>query len=216
MSPMPEKLIAGIASALSRRAGIHLARVVVRAPTGATIDSPRLAVRCATVGAAELLRWCADPILELTEQHVRSAFERGDLCVGAYIGDRLIGYLWISTAPTPHVAGLWVEIDPADCYFYKNFVHPEFRGLHIADVINAEGDKVAVHLGRHRILGFIDLQNSSSWKVIRRRGGRTAGYVGYLGWFGMCIPFHTPGAAQKGFRFFNSRTPVDAPLPWPS
>lgn len=202
---MLEKLVARLARALSRRAGLHLSRVALRAPQGSRIESPGSEVRCEATGLLELLPSCADRALELPEDQVRAASKRGERCVVAYVGKRLVGYMWIATAPAPYVAGLWVEFDPADCYFYKKFVHPAFRGLRISDALDTEADKVALGLGRKRIVGFIDLQNTPSWKALQRRKARTAGYAGYLAWFGASIPFRTPGAARSGFRFFSPR-----------
>ena len=142
--------------------------------------------------------------MELSEHQVRAAFRRGDLCIGAYVGDRLVGYLWIAMGTTPHAAGLSVEIDPADCYFYKKFVDARYRGLRIGDALDAEADKVAVRLSRNRVIGFIDLQNTAHWKALKRRSAWTAGYAGYFTCFGIRVPFRTRGVARSGFRFVTS------------
>jgi len=201
---MLERLIARVARALSRRTGLHVCRVVIRAPLGVRVISPGCDVRCETVGLPELLPACADPAMALSEHQARAALGRGDLCISAYVDDRLVGYLWIATGTTPHAAGLHVEIDRADCYFYKKFVDARYRGLRIGDALDAEADKVALRLRRNRVIGFIDLQNTAHWKALKRRAAWTAGYAGYFTCFGMCVPFRTRGVAQCGFSFVTS------------
>ena len=205
---MLDKLIGRISRVLARRAGIRVSRVVVRALPGFAPEAPGCAIRCAPMKRRELLRWCADAGLELSEQHVRLALDRGDLCLGAYDGERLVGYQWIGFGPTPHVAGLWVRVRTGDCYIYKKFVHRDYRGLRIAGVLNSEANVIAERHGCERVICLVDLHNTASWQVAKRCGSWTAGYAGYLAWFGISIPFRSGGAAEQGFTLYNP--PLDA------
>jgi len=71
---------------------------------------------------------------------------------------------------------------------YKTFVHPAYRGLGIAGLLNATGNEIAVRYQRSRV-------------IAKRSGSFTAGYVGYIAWFGRAIAFRTAGANRQGFRF---------------
>jgi len=195
------QLITRIALAAARRAGIRVARVVVRPLEGSPQPAAPDAIRCRLVKEAELRLWSFDPALQLNEAQLRSAFERGDVCVGAFDRWRLVGYEWLGFRATPHAAGLWVQFRPSDCYMYKTFVHPAYRGLGIAGLLNAAGNEIAARHQRERVICFIDLKNSASWQAAKRSGSFTAGYVGYIACFGRAIAFRTAGASRQGFRF---------------
>jgi GNAT superfamily N-acetyltransferase len=197
------RIVAWIAKRLSRHAGIYVSRVVVRPLAGCDAPLPPGEIRCRLVKAEELRCWCLDPALELTDEQISAAFARGDLCVGAYDGERLIGYEWLGFGPTPHVDGLWVQFSPSDCYMYKKFVLPAYRGHGIAALLDATADDSAALHERERIVCFIDLQNWTSWRSARRGLSRAAGYIGYIALFGLSIPFRTGGATREGFRFFG-------------
>jgi len=197
------RLVAWIAKRLSRHAGICLSRVVVRplAVFGATCVHGE--VRCRLVKERELLCWCVDAALELTAAQVRAAFARGDLCIGAYDGERLVGYEWLGFGPTPHVGGLWVQFSPHDCYMYKKFVLPAYRGHGIANLLDFKADEIAALYERERIICVIDLQNWASWRSAKRGLSWAAGYIGFIALFGLSIPFRTAGTTREGFRFFG-------------
>ena len=198
---MFRQLIRRIALAAARRAGIRVARVVVRPLEGSAQPTASETIRCRLVTETELRLWSFDPALQLNEAQVRSAFERGDVCVGAFERWRLVGYQWLGFRPTPHVAGLWVQFRPSDCYLYKTYVHPSYRGLGIAGLLNAAGHEIAARHDRSRVICFIDLKNTASWQAAKRSGSFTAGYVAYIAWFGRAIAFRTAGASRQGFRF---------------
>lgn len=200
---MLDRFVGRVARAVARRAGIRVSRVVLRSATDGPPAEPRQEVRCVLMKKRELLPWCDDPGLELTRQHVNSAFERGDLCLGAYDAERLVGYQWIGFGATPHVAGLWVRFKPTDFYIYKKFVRPDYRGMRIAGALNAAANAVAARLNCDRVICLIDLHNLASWRAAKRSRSRAVGYVGYLAWFGLSIPFRSAGAAEEGFMLCN-------------
>jgi GNAT superfamily N-acetyltransferase len=182
-----------------RSLGLYLCRVVSR-PLGCE-PAPPHAIRYCLMDERDLLPHCADAALELPERHVHAAFLRGDLCVGALEGERLVGYEWLAFRPTPHIDGVWVEFDPGSRYGYKKFVLPEFRGRHIAAGLSAYGDPWSLRRGCTRTIAFIDLDNDASWRASARLGSRTIGYAGYLKLFDTFIAFRSKGAKALGFRF---------------
>jgi GNAT superfamily N-acetyltransferase len=195
------RLIALLARLLGRRAGIFLARVVAY-PLDVAAQA-RGAIRCRVASEAELRACCADPELELSEEQLRAAFARGDSCIAAYNGKRLVGYEWLALANAPHVGGLWVEFAASDGYMYKKYVRPAYRGRGIAALLIAQSAAVAAGKRRKRVVSFIHLANTAGWQAAKRSGGRTIGYVGYLAWWGRSISFRTVGARRHGFRLYQ-------------
>ena len=210
---MLEKLLALLARFLARGAGIYLLRVAVRPLSGFARSPGGRAVACRLLRDAEVELWTSDRTLELARDMVHAALARGDVCVGAFDGDRLVGYEWIAFGSTPHVAGLWVEFRASDCYIYRKFVHPDYRGLGIASLLDAEANRIAARHNRERVICCIDLNNSASWRSALRTGGRRAGYVGYLACFGRLLPFRSAGALAQGLRFYDARASASQPLP---
>src|SRR4051812_14531234 len=103
--------------------GFHLLRVFM-VPLD---DAPRIrpeqsGLRYAALTHAELLQWCRDPALELDEIKAVTALRRGDICMGAMDGERLIGYVWFAFGHTPHVEGSWVRLQGGARYLYKAFI----------------------------------------------------------------------------------------------
>lgn len=189
---------------LQRLLNLEVCRVVTRPLCGdprpqGTADE--ILVRLMTQAA--LLPHCADPELELPEPQVRAAFGRGDLCVGALHGAKLVGYQWLAFGPTPHVDGIWVEFDPRSRYSYKKFVRPQYRGRRIAARLSRHADALCRHRGRGATVSFIDLHNRASWRSSARLGSRTAGYAGYLRFGDVFIALRSPGAKRCAFRFYR-------------
>jgi GNAT superfamily N-acetyltransferase len=182
-----------------RLLGLYLCRVVSR-PLGCE-QAPQGPIRYCLIGERDLLPHCADAALELSERHVRSASSRGDLCVAAFEGERLVGYEWLAFRRTPHIDGVWVDFDPGSRYGYKKFVRRELRGRHIAAGLSAYGDPWCLRRGCTRTIAFIDLDNDPSWRASARLGSRTIGYAGYLKLFGIFVAFRSKGVKALGFRF---------------
>ena len=184
---------------MRRCLGLHLYRVVSR-PLGHE-PSPPGRIDYRLMDERELLPHFEDPDLELFEPHVRSAFARGDLCVGALEGELLVGYQWLAFGPTPHTDGVWVDFAPEARYGYKQFVRPEYRGSRIAAALSAYGDPWCRRRGCSRTVAFIDLSNDASRRAAARVGAKTVGYAGYLTVFNTFIGVRSAGAKASGFRF---------------
>ena len=158
-------------------------------------------VRVAT--RAELLAACADPVLELTPEFVEQALDKGDLCVAAFVGERIVAYTWRAFSPTPDRPGLWVAFDrPGVRYGYKSLTRPEYRGQHLIAVVSVFADPIAIARGYPEAISFVESDNYASLHASRRFGNQTAGYAGFLRWRGRYYPFRSPGAKRHGFRFF--------------
>lgn len=156
-------------------------------------------VRVAT--EAELLAAVDNPELGLSEAFVRSAFERGDMCVATFQGDRIVAQLWRSFTCAPHNDGLWVRFRKPHRYGYKAYTAPEFRGRHLQDPMSSYLDRYSIDRGYTHTIGFVETHNYPSLASDKRRGHRCLGYVGYVKLFGRVFPFSSRGARAVGFGF---------------
>src|SRR5215210_6925259 len=49
------------------------------------------------------------PELELTEEKIRSAYKRGDVCLAAFDKRNPVAHCWLAFNPLPHLDGVWVD-----------------------------------------------------------------------------------------------------------
>src|SRR5262249_34763528 len=80
--------------------------------------------------------------LDFRELAVTAPLARGDLCIGAFSGDKLVAYTWRALrGPVPHTGGWEVVWNPGLVYRYKAFTLPDYRGLHIHEVLSKTIDR---------------------------------------------------------------------------
>jgi GNAT superfamily N-acetyltransferase len=187
---------------LGRFLKIHVFRITSR-PLREQSYQPA-GIRLRQVDEAELLPYCADPEMQLPVDHVRAAFARGDVCAAAFDGGRLAGYEWFAHGRAPHIDSVWVEFAADARYAYKQFVRAQYRGRRIAAGLSTHVDDWHRRRGFTRAISMIDLDNNASWRSEARLGARTAGYAGYVRWFGRCIAFRSPGARRLRLRLYSS------------
>jgi GNAT superfamily N-acetyltransferase len=189
--------------ALQRHFGVEINRVVSR-PLGVSgVGEGPGQIQYRVLREGEMLRHCADAALELSPRSVRAAFSRGDVCVGAVDGERLVAYQWLAFGATPHVAGIWVQFNPNACYAYRRFVLPAYRGRRIALSLSHHADAPSAARGRNSIVAFINLRNDASWRAAARAGNRTIGYAGYVELGKRFISLCSTGVQRSGFRFYK-------------
>ena len=195
--------------AVQRRLGIEINRVVCMALVDAGSErSSRPDIECRELAEAEALACSADPALELSAAGIRAAFSRGDMCVGAFCGDRLVGYQWVAFGPTPDVAGVWVRFAPRTFYVYKRFVLPAFRGQRIAAALQQEANALSLRRGCSRGVAYVSVHNVASWRAGRRDGAHTVGFAGYVRLGSFFLAFRTPGARRNEFGFYKPARPL--------
>ncbi len=141
---------------------------------------------------------------QLSETFVDEAFARGDYCVGAFDGDRMVAWAWASFTTAPHGEGLWVAVQPPYSYGYKWFTIPAYRGRGIIGKIAILRDKLGAEAeGITHNVGFTETHNYASWRSNRRLDTQFVGYAGYFRLFGKAYPFRTPGVVKHTFRFYR-------------
>ena len=199
---------AKIMKRLQRHVGLSAFRVLARpladaASCGADVPG---GIRCRLLAEDELLSHCWDRELELSEKSARAAFARGDLCVGALEGERLVGYAWYAFGATPESRGVWLDFAPQLRYSYKHFVRPGERGRRIAAGLLPAGDALCRERGRSGCLTLVHTHNRASIRASERTGARTAGFAAYLKVFGRVLCWYSPGAKALGLRFFRPQS----------
>ena len=190
-----------IVSRLRKLAGLHLYRVGLRPLVWQERQLDGISVRIAS--PEELLQAASDPALDMHPDFVHSALARGDFAIGAFEGDRLVGYAWRTFTAAPDVDGLWVRVDRPCHYLYKGFTLPSHRGRHIQVAIPLFSDRYFLARGYTSEVGIVDIANFASINNGKRLGRRKVGYAGYVKWFRRCIPFRTPAVKRLGLQFFK-------------
>jgi hypothetical protein len=200
---VPRALYALLMEALRRWVGLHLMVVIWRRATPETMPitlPPGIDVRLAT--RDELLAACQDPALDLTRDFVELALDKGDFCVAAFAGDRIVAYTWRAFSPTQHSPGLWVAFEkPGERYGYKSLTRPEYRGQHLLTAVALFADPLVVARGYPEAISFVESDNFPSLHANLRHGNRRIGYAGFFHLRGRYYPFRSPGAKRYGFRF---------------
>jgi GNAT superfamily N-acetyltransferase len=185
--------------------GLWIYRVNVRA-LGDGIAKPDRVPQGITVRVlteAELLEAAKDEDLELSPDFIRSALARGDLCCGAYEGDRLVGYTWRAPARAPFRDHVWIRISEPLHYVYKSYTKESHRGRGIHIALTRLADRYMLEKGLPAEVGFIDISNLPSLRAARSLGRHKVGWVGYLRLFGRCFTFRTPGVRATGTAFYE-------------
>jgi GNAT superfamily N-acetyltransferase len=210
---MISALLARAIARLQQWLGIHIFRVNLRilprhlveaaAPEGISLRPLRL---------EDLLQASADPDLGLEPDFIRTALANGDLVVGAFKGDRVIGFLWRSAIAAPLCEDLWVRIGPRRHYAYKSLVRPSYRGMGIHIGLSRLADKFSVEKGCTGEIGFVNIANVASLGAAKSLGRRRIGYAGYVMLFGHSVSFRTPAVRELGVVIFRAEAPVTVGL----
>jgi hypothetical protein len=190
------------ADQLLRLAGVHIFAIFVADAAAATaVDDAGSHFEIRVIAHKDLVRHAINPELDLSPDFVDGAIRRGDICIGALSGEKLVSYTWHSENPVPAEKGLWVSPDWPTFYRYKTFTLPAYRGLRIPLLLHAAGDRQAIARRHAEIISYVRINNFASIRSTMRSGGQRVGYAGYLAIPGHPLPFRTAGAAQHGFQF---------------
>lgn len=184
--------------------GIHIVVVRTRFTTANTPNPCDLSeIEYRLIDSDDLRRAIDDPQLDLDQDFVRAAQERGDLGFGAFEKSKLVSYVWRSTTCAPHTDDLWVRVERPYCYSYKSFTRTAYRGNHIVPALILYSDKEMLKLGYTHRVGFIAVTNFASLAIGARMDSRVIGHAGYLQWFGRYLFLRSKQVADIGFEFFE-------------
>jgi hypothetical protein len=128
-----------------------------------------------------------DPELDLSADFVRAAFGRGDICVGAYEGDRLVAYVWRTISRAPITDDVAIRLlRSATRYGYKSLVLPAHRGMRLNVSVARFWDHNFLAMGVNEDVGYVALHNLASMRSSLRDPNRRriglAGFIRVGGW----------------------------------
>lgn len=138
---------------------------------------------------------------DLSARFVAECRERGDLCYGAFEGERLVSYSFYSRKPVPIDDELTVHFDTRFVYVYKSFTVPSERGRKLHGLLMNRAIR-AIHdeSGCAGLIAYLEPANPSSERSGARLGHRRFGTIRVLRFRGLTWTFHGPGCARYGFR----------------
>ncbi len=184
------------------RIGFQLVYVYTRALvdySNAPFEEDGIAYRSLT--KTDLRKASLDLELDLTPEFLTRAWSRGDLCCGAFHGDKLVSYAWRSGVEAEHVPGLKVVVANNCRYGYKAFTRPEYRGRGIYPRLTGLEDREYIKRGKTTVIAFSASHNYASRELDKKLGNRTIGLAGYWKIGKHFLLFHTPGVKKHGFSF---------------
>jgi GNAT superfamily N-acetyltransferase len=191
-----------LATGLARRAGLRVFRFFRRALDPARTATVPAGLEMRMLSEADVGPLCRRPELDLRPEKVADAYERGDLCAGAYAAGELVGYCWFAFAPVPHLDSVWVDFHQQGVWMYKSLVLPSQRGRGVAPALYRFTDRLCVERGRTFSISCIESHNRPSIAAIRRAGYAPSGYGGYLARGRKALTFMSPAAKAMAVRFF--------------
>ena len=98
----------------------------------------------------------------------RENFARGDLCHGAFEGDRLVGFGWTSLkGGFDERTGLRIDLGPGEAYVYHFLVNPEYRGQDIGPALGLVNDAYLATQGVVRTLLVASFRNYAAGRAIQ-------------------------------------------------
>jgi GNAT superfamily N-acetyltransferase len=190
--------------ALSRSFGLRVFRLLCRdlkADAGYAVGSGGIDLR--QLAESDVLLLCSDADLDLRPESVRAAYARGDLCIAALDGGRLVGYCWLAFEPLPHLDGVWVGFGPDVAWTYKSLVRSSHRGRGIARLLYRYADERCRERGRSASIICVESHNSPSIAAARRAGYEDDGWSAYLARNSGLRAWLSPRARRRGVAFFR-------------
>jgi len=154
--------------------GIHI-RPSLLLPTPEKVKLFKYKIRLLNIAdIAGIVDWQS---LELTQEMFEAAIDRGDICIGAFDGNRLVAYVWRAFALARINGELWVAFKKPYRYSYKSFTLPEYRGQHLQDILIHNVDEICYERGYTQGLALVETHNFPALAAQKRRGDKIVGYL---------------------------------------
>jgi GNAT superfamily N-acetyltransferase len=157
--------------------------------------------QCRLLSEEEALAFAVDPALGLEEQWIREAFARGELCLAALEGGRLVGHAWIAFGDAPCGGGVWARLGPGLRHVHAMFVRPGYSARRIAHALNAHAERAPLWHGRRVTVTFVEAHEYAALLPLQRAGSRTLGHVVCARLFGKVVAWRSAGVRRAGLRF---------------
>lgn len=114
-------------------------------------------------------------------EFIRDVMDRGDRCYAILDGDQLAAYSWYSTRPTVVFGDMYLHFDPAFCYMYNGYTHPDYRGQRLHGIGMARALQALVEDGVQGLVSVVDTDNVRSLRSCFRMGYRRFGVIRIIG-----------------------------------
>jgi hypothetical protein len=145
------------------------------------------------LGERDLVRYAADPSVDLTEPFVRHACAKGDRCYGVLDGETLASYKWCSTRPTDVDAHLRLQFGDEWFYTYKAFTLPAYRGQRLHAALTARVLAEAATRRARGSISCVEINNVPSLNSFARMGATRVGTLCAVRVFGRYWTPRSPG-----------------------
>jgi hypothetical protein len=148
-----------------------------------------------------LREFSKEPDHELAPSFVDDALAKGDECYGILVGDQLASYGWYSRRPTRiDPPALMLHFNERYIYMYKGFTDIRHRGRRLHAIGMARAMEHYLELGYKGLVAYVESNNFSSLKSVRRMGYVEFGAIGVLRIFGRYMMYASHGCRSFDFR----------------
>ena len=141
-----------------------------------------------------------NPELKLSSSFLEQTQANGDYCVGAFVNDDLVAYVWRSHTSTLVHSTLKLCFPNDMRYGYKALTMEQHRGLRLQNSISLSTERHDYEQGRTHALSFIATHNYASIISDKRRGNVVFGKLIWISNRWINWGFVSPSAARKGIR----------------
>ncbi len=156
-------------------------------------------------GHEEMLRY-AGRVPGIDREFLDMVFARGDICIGNFRGDELLGFAFISLTRARATDQLDVLIPEGFHYIYKGWTHPDHRQAKLTTArIYLRQQLVRSNRGQWSI-SYTETHNYVSLLHGYRHPRERTLRMGFCGWitlFGRQIPFNSRRARWIGFELIR-------------
>lgn len=143
-----------------------------------------------------------DRVEGLDAEFYALAQAHGDLCIGSFFNDQLVGYSFLSESRTRVNAQLDVIVPTGFSYSYKSWTDPQHRRARLSSARLYLSNMA--FKDRKRAFYYVETHNYASLLRSYRPLGQRRIRYGYIGWitcFGRQIPFASRHARWLGVEF---------------
>lgn len=147
-----------------------------RAPVGAPSTAPS-PFTFRILDESQAIALAADRELEMRPEWSRAAHRRGDRCLAAFEGTRIVGYTWLSRQRALQDEGVELRVGAGGEYRYKTFVRPGDRGRGVMSQLYRAADAAGAAEGLAWSCLCIAPYNDASIAAAGKAGARRVGFL---------------------------------------
>ena len=198
-----------LASYLQSHFGIHSYRVFSRDLGGAVPGAHDL--RCRLLDISEIRALASVTAFGLNDAFIEQAGERGDVCVGAFDGERAVACAWIAFSQAL-CGSIWIGLDAHACSLYRLKVEAQWQQRPVRQRLMVAADDLCQLAGRDRSLSFVLVGDTELQADLEGIGARCIAEAHYSPRTGMRWASGA-AAAPRQVEFFCVLPRPDEPRP---